>query len=231
MAAPLPPGAPPPIETLDDSDMGIDETAPPQRSPLRGALPFGPGGSGGARGPLFAPTPPSPSSPPPAPRYGEETAPPERSPLAAALPFRHAKSSAATTALPMVTPEDLARLTRGNAPAPHPPNPHSPYPQQAHGPAPAHASPVPAGGGPVAARSTGHFGLSIEQYAALCAEVAVSPDRADAIFAHYGLGAPKDRLTADSAWKDRLRADPALTARWQGLYLHYHEHYRRLAKR
>ncbi len=83
----------------------------------------------------------------------------------------------------------------------------------------------------MAARSTGHFGLSIEQYAALCAEVTIFPDRADAIFAQYGLGVRKDRLTADAAWQDRLRADHALMARWQSLYLYYHEYYHRLAKR
>lgn len=273
MAAQRPPGnAPPPPETLDDSELiDIDETAPPQRSPLKGVLPFG---AGGPR----PPTPPPPPAPPPAPRFGEETAPAERSPLAAALPFRHAKPGASTVAIPMPTPEDLRRLAGGppqqpvtpglkgplsaadrarmeqaktvafaamppgfgdpgysqTTPAAHSaspaatsPSPHQQSPLQA----PSHASPVPAGGGPVAARSTGHFGLSIEQYAALCAEVAILPDAAEATFAKYGLAARKERLTADAAWQDRLRADNALMQRWQSLYLYYHEYYARTLKR
>lgn len=89
---------------------------------------------------------------------------------------------------------------------------------------------VPSGGGPVAAKSTGHFGLSVEQYAALCAEVNVYPQSAEAIFTQYGLASRKDRLTADAGWQERLRADPVLMQRWQALYLHYHDYYSRLRR-
>jgi len=232
MAAPRPPSANPLPETIDDSL--TDETAPPMRSPLSGVLPFGP------KRPL------PPGVPPPAPSghgapgfgpraaaapFGEETAPAERSPLAAALPFRHARPMASTVGIPMPTAEDLRRMAQGGANAAALATPV----ESAEAAARAKLAmaktvgfempPVPADKGPVAATSTGHFGLSLEQYAALCAEVAVFPQTAEAIFAKYGLGASRDRLTADLAWQERLRADNALMQRWQSLYLHYHEYH------
>ncbi|MEZ4309473.1 MAG: hypothetical protein R3F14_15665 [Polyangiaceae bacterium] len=283
-----PPGFDPLPETIDDSL--IDETAPPQRSPLRSALPFG---SSHGQPPPAAPPARSAPPPPPSP-FEEETAGPTRSPLAEAMPFRHARPSPATVAIPIPSPEDLRRLT-GQAPPPPPPpqdaaararterakleqaktvafamppepspaasrpgsvyppaaqaasrpgsvyppaaqaasRPGSVYPpaaQAASRPASVYPPAVPDAGGPVAAKSTGHFGLSIEQYAALCAEVAIHPQHADAIFAKYGLPGRKERLTADAAWQDRLRADPALMQRWQSLYLHYHQHFARAAQ-
>jgi hypothetical protein len=139
---------------------------------------------------------------------------------------------------PSAPPPPPSQPHAAHAPAPQPP-PSQPRAPQAHSAppsqpplqAPAHASPVPAGGGPVAAMSTGHFGLSIEQYAALCAELAVFPQAAETIFAQYGLASRKDRLTADLAWQERLRADNALMQRWQSLYLHYHEYYHRQGRR
>ncbi len=53
----------------------------------------------------------------------------------------------------------------------------------------------------------------------------------EAIFTQYGLAERKDRITADLAWQDRLRADNALMARWQSLYLYYHDYYQRLKTR
>lgn len=183
MAARLPGDAPLP-ETIDST---IDETAPPQRSPLRGALPFGP------------PRPDVPAAPRPGPRVqqapsGEETAPPMRSPLAAALPFRRAKPTASTMAIAMPTAEDLRRLAGARS-------------------------------GPPSAPLQGPKGLSLEQYAALCAELAVFPDASEVTFVRYGLGDLGERSAADIAWQERLRADPAQMQRWQSLYLHYHEHY------
>ncbi len=89
---------------------------------------------------------------------------------------------------------------------------------------------MPPDTGPAAPASPQHFGLTLEQYAILCAEIAVFPERAEAIFTQYGLAARQDRLTADAAWQEKLRADHALMARWQALYLHYHEHYARLKR-
>lgn len=159
-------------------------------------------------------------------------------PLGAPSPTDQARAARAKLEQASTVAFAMPPLPATPAAGPPPPQPpHSPSPP--HGaslptgplPPPPGASPVPAGGGPVAAKSTGHFGLSIEQYAALCAEIAVFPDRGEAIFAQYGLGARKDRMTADLAWQDKLRADHALMARWQGLYLHYHDHYSRLKGR
>jgi len=323
MAAARPPYHEPPPDTIDDAELIIDQTAPPQKSPIQRPLPF----AGPGRAPAAPPAPPRPAPPPKPPTpYGEETAAPQRSPLAAALPFRHAKlnvpspqgapnpgplhaPSAApnpgapraasvsmgpqtapnpgalraasvsmgpqtapnpgalrapepTMALPMMTPEALAQMMAGgpdaSAAAAKPlggapdrarlerakleqartvafamPPGFDPTAGAAQKPltAPPGAAPVPSGGGPVAAKSTGHFGLSIEQYAALCAEVAVFPERGEAIFTQYGLAERKDRITADLAWQDRLRADNALMARWQSLYLYYHDYYQRLKTR
>lgn len=63
--------------------------------------------------------------------------------------------------------------------------------------------------------------LSLEQYASLCAELAATPDDAEALFARYGLGRPEARLAVDGFWRDRLARDPAAQERWQELYWHY----------
>jgi hypothetical protein len=63
--------------------------------------------------------------------------------------------------------------------------------------------------------------LSLAQYAALCAELAVFPEQAEAIFGRYGLSVPRDRLAVDLAWKERLRRDPADHQQWQARYRHY----------
>ncbi|MDI1448336.1 hypothetical protein [Polyangium sp. 6x1] len=60
--------------------------------------------------------------------------------------------------------------------------------------------------------------LSLEQYAALCAELAASPGRAEETFARYGLTALESRRAVDEAWKERLRREPELYRRWQSLY-------------
>lgn len=236
-----PPISEPPTETVDGLP---DETAPPQKSPLRAVVPFARNRAGKSSAPGH--TDPAQGAP-----FGEETAPPQRSPLADALPFRHAKASSPTVAMPAFTAEDLSRLgldaAKGPAPssgpsarnelesAPtvafhlqeRPPASQNTSSQPPPAAGPPSQPPPPSGTGRVAARSTGHFGLSIEQYAALCAEIAVFPTTSEAIFAKYGLASAKDRMTADIGWQERLRGDAALMARWQGLYLHYHEHYSR----
>ena len=293
MAAQRPSGAEPIPETLDEADMQIDKTAPPQRSPLRGVLPFGgapAGRSPGPPGPPPRPNAPAPPGPPPWPHVpppgppprphaqppgppprphaqppgppvaaapaspwaahapppgpapsGEETAAAEPSPLAAALPFRHARpQGGATVGFPMPSPEDLRRLAHGGSD----PSAAAPIPGFASAlderakrerakleAAKTVAFAMPPEGGAVAPTPPLHFGLTLEQYATLCAEIAVFPGRTEAIFAQYGLAARQDRLTADAAWQEKLRADNALMARWQALYLHYHEHYARLKGR
>ncbi|XXY16362.1 HEAT repeat domain-containing protein [Sorangium sp. So ce216] len=63
--------------------------------------------------------------------------------------------------------------------------------------------------------------LSLAQYAALCAELAVFPEQAEAIFERYGLSVPRDRLMVDLTWQERLRRDPAEHQQWQARYRHH----------
>ncbi|WP_438000904.1 hypothetical protein WMF26_15070 [Sorangium sp. So ce185] len=60
--------------------------------------------------------------------------------------------------------------------------------------------------------------LPLEQYAALCADLAVAPASAEALFAQYGLREPEARLAVDGFWRDRLARDQAAYQRWQELY-------------
>ncbi|XXT20147.1 hypothetical protein WME94_01095 [Sorangium sp. So ce429] len=70
--------------------------------------------------------------------------------------------------------------------------------------------------------------LPLDQYAALCAELALFPEAAEAAFQRYELGSSEMRSAVDAAWKERLRDHPAEYARWQELYWHHHA---RFAKR
>jgi hypothetical protein len=63
--------------------------------------------------------------------------------------------------------------------------------------------------------------LTLEQYASLCAELAVFPQHVETIFSKYGLVSLRERLTVDLAWQERLRRDPTEYAAWQGLYHRY----------
>ncbi|XXX80528.1 hypothetical protein WMF30_17345 [Sorangium sp. So ce134] len=60
--------------------------------------------------------------------------------------------------------------------------------------------------------------LSLEQYASLCADLAVAPASAEALFARYGLREPAARRAVDGFWRDRLARDQAAYQRWQELY-------------
>jgi hypothetical protein len=73
--------------------------------------------------------------------------------------------------------------------------------------------------------------LTLDQYASLCAEISVSPQRADAIFQRYGLGSQRDRPAVDRAWRERLRRDPAQYREWQDLYIRYQEYWAQKARR
>lgn len=61
-------------------------------------------------------------------------------------------------------------------------------------------------------------GLTLEDYAALCAALATRPAEADAMFAARGLADPAKRRAADAAWRAHLASDAAADARWQELY-------------
>ena len=67
--------------------------------------------------------------------------------------------------------------------------------------------------------------LTLQQYASLCAELAVSPDRTEAIFGQYGLGNLRDRLTVDLGWQERLRRNPAEYQGWQRIYQRWVAHF------
>jgi hypothetical protein len=67
--------------------------------------------------------------------------------------------------------------------------------------------------------------LTVEQYAAFCAEVAVFPDHVVQVHQRYGVG--QDARTAlDEAFAQRFTADPTLQRRWRALVAHYGDWYR-----
>ncbi|WP_437708772.1 hypothetical protein WMF45_31470 [Sorangium sp. So ce448] len=68
--------------------------------------------------------------------------------------------------------------------------------------------------------------LSLEQYAALCAELSLHPRSAAALYPRYGLRDAAAWQATDAAWQARMRSDAVLEARWQQLIAHYRAHYR-----
>ena len=70
-------------------------------------------------------------------------------------------------------------------------------------------------------------GLTIERYAALCAELAAFPAQQNVVFERYGLADPSARAAVDAAWKERLGRDAAEYRRWQVLY---QEHQARVSR-
>ncbi len=67
--------------------------------------------------------------------------------------------------------------------------------------------------------------LTLQQYASLCAELTVFPDRTEATFVRYGLGNLRARLTVDLSWRERLRNNPNEHQGWQMLYGRWLEHF------
>jgi hypothetical protein len=67
--------------------------------------------------------------------------------------------------------------------------------------------------------------LTLQQYASLCAELAVFRDRTDAVFHRYGLGDPRDRPAVDRWWQEQMRGDADLYQAWQALYRRWTEHF------
>ncbi len=64
--------------------------------------------------------------------------------------------------------------------------------------------------------------LTLEQYASLCAELSIYPQRVASIRSRYGFRGGDDQLDEDNAWSTRLAADPASAREWQRLVRHYH---------
>lgn len=69
--------------------------------------------------------------------------------------------------------------------------------------------------------------LTLEQYASMCAELAVFHDRPQAVFAKYGLGDAGQRAAVDAAWKARLARYPSEKAEWERRYWQYEASWRR----
>ncbi|WP_437312627.1 hypothetical protein [Sorangium sp. So ce385] len=67
--------------------------------------------------------------------------------------------------------------------------------------------------------------LSLAQYASLCAELAVFPRAAEAIFRRYGLESQQARAAVDAAWKERLGRDAGAYGAWQEMYRRYHAYW------
>ncbi len=119
------------------------------------------------------------------------------------------------------------------APAPAPARPEDPPSQ----PVPVEATPtylrvdarkVPETSAAVALPAAGPPPpLTLQRYASLCAEVAVFPDRAEAIFHAYGFGEVHDRRAADLSWQERLRRNPAEYQGWRALYQRWIGHFER----
>lgn len=72
--------------------------------------------------------------------------------------------------------------------------------------------------------------LTLVQYAALCAELDVTPEYAVAIFLKYGLGNDERRARIDALWRERLETRTTTYAEWRQLYRHFHDHFSSLAK-
>ena len=73
--------------------------------------------------------------------------------------------------------------------------------------------------------------LTVEQYAAFCAELTVFPEKAADIHRKYRVASAEARAALDAAFAQRLRADPSLQRRWRALVDHYGAWYRREAPR
>jgi len=104
------------------------------------------------------------------------------------------------------------------------PRPDAPLASEA---IPAPPAPSPARAAPTAVAPPPPT-LSLQQYASLCAELAVFPGRSEATFQQYGLGNMRDRLTVDLAWQERLRRNPAEHQGWQALHLRWVEHFQQM---
>lgn len=73
--------------------------------------------------------------------------------------------------------------------------------------------------------------FTLDQYAALCAELSASPQTADAIFARYGLATQGERLGVDLWWRERLRRNHAEYEAWREIYQRYHAYWIEQARR
>ena len=69
--------------------------------------------------------------------------------------------------------------------------------------------------------------MSLEQYAALCAELAVFPAQAAIIHTRYSLADAGARMALDEVFARRFVGDPREQQRWRALVVHYSDWHRR----
>ena len=69
--------------------------------------------------------------------------------------------------------------------------------------------------------------LSVAQYAAFCAELAVFPGETEQIHRRYGIADADARVAVDAGFAQRFREDPTLDRQWRALVSHYRDWYRR----
>ncbi|WP_437731445.1 hypothetical protein [Sorangium sp. So ce1335] len=208
----------------------VAETGPLLDVPRGPALPFAAGASG-------HPPPSTPTAQPQRPRAPWDVvetspvqAPPQHPviPLAATTPATPAGAPASSKPVPQA-PAELGETSLSLA------IPRELLKRAAHGQA-AMTGTAPRGSAASSSSETGRHRpsplaepieivLPLVQYAALCAELVVFPDAAEAVFQRYGLGSIEMRSAIDAAWKARLSKEPAEYAKWQEMYRRYHAHF------
>ncbi|WP_437875238.1 hypothetical protein [Sorangium sp. So ce513] len=212
------------------------ETGPLLDVPRGPALPF----TGGSSAPPPPSTPTAQPQRPQAPWEVAETSPAHDPPQHPAIPFAattpttpvgaptasrpvpRAPAELGETSLRLEIPRELLRQTARGEAAVTGATSHSQSSRVSPSPSPSSnagsSGPAPVAG-PIEAV------LSLPEYAALCAELALSPGAAEAIFRRYGLDSSERRSAVDAAWKERLSKHPAEYAKWQEMYRHYHAHF------
>jgi hypothetical protein len=226
------PAAPPPPEHAPAARSGLPfqvapaAPPPPEHAPARSGLPFQVAPAGLSALPFqsapapVAPVAPPASAAPPAPTGKANlgaTSTHDVNAFRAALPFmvKQQQAAAEAAAQSAVAAPNLPAAAPPPRPA-APPAADTPFRQ----PAAQEAEPAPSAPA-----------LTLEQYAALCAELAALPQQSSVIFQRYGLASTSDRLRTDLAWQERLRRNPAEYQEWQGLYGRYYAYWVEQARR
>ncbi|WP_437991314.1 hypothetical protein [Sorangium sp. So ce145] len=214
----------------------IAETAPLSDIPRGPALPFTAGASETPEPSTSTARPQQPRAPSEVAETSPLQAPPRGPviPFTAAAPTRRAGALAASKPVPPAT-ADLRETSLNLA------IPRELLTQTTSSPAPvtgaaSHTAKVPPRSAPSSTAGDGGTAppsepletiLPLARYAALCAELALSPAMAESIFQRYGLGSSEMRSAVDAAWRERLREHPAEYARWQDMYQRYYAHFAR----
>jgi hypothetical protein len=101
-----------------------------------------------------------------------------------------------------------------------------PFEAQSRAPAEQKASPPgaePPGLGAGQGSAEEPYGLTLEQYASLWAELAMFPERSASVLARYGLPDEDARKKLNDAWGKRFMKQPALRRTWMELCARYRE--------